>query len=144
MRLYHYHGSISGYSEKTAELRFPVRIVKIFVEDDHNPDIAPTRLTAYGELADYLHSLEWSDSAERYMDVDFTYDYRLNLQYIVIPTADNGEEYFKRPAKVIAIDNSSDVHIFGQADLLDTADPEEMTEDQYEAWQEFKRENFDL
>ena len=90
-------------------------------------------------LAKYLEDRGWTDEEERYIPQTWIYDRNLFLEAVIIPSKTKD-----RPAKVIACANpdlmSDEIVIFGPADLIDTAEPEEMDRREFSAWLEFRSE----
>lgn len=136
---YKYTGSISSFSIQKPK---DVSVADIMLWNCSDRTIAPTRIQAFGKLADYINDLEWTDDEERYIEQDFYYDENLTLAYIVIPAF--GES--RIPAKIIA---SSDApwmrdafRIFGTIEHINTSHPEPMSGNEYSDWCDYKYEHF--
>lgn len=137
---YKYNGLISSYSIKKP---LDVSIADIMLYNPSDYTIPPTRLQAYGELADYIHELECTDDEERYIEWEFYYDTILTLAYIVIPSHDVPS----RPAKVLTGSCTGDnckstFRIFGNPDHINTPKPKAMTCEEYSKWLDYKLEHF--
>lgn len=105
--------------------------------------IAPTRVQAFGEIAEYIHRLECTDDEERYLEWEFCFDGNLFLQYIIIPACDSSN----RPAKIITgsqVGDSckSEFRIFGNPDHIITNHPQAMSHEEYSAWLNYKYDHF--
>lgn len=137
---YKYTGSISRYSITKPK---GVSIADITLHNLSDHTIAPTRVEAFGELAEYIHELECTDDEERYLDWEFYYDANLILQYVVIPAF--GLPY--HPAKIITGSNVGDscdsgFRIFGTPEHIITDHPQAMSYEEYSAWLEYKYQHF--
>ena len=137
---YKYTGSISGYSI-TKPGTVSIANLRLYTPDDRT--IAPTRVEAFGEIAEYIHELECTDDEERYLTWDFYYDDNLILAYIAIPAADT----IFRPAKVITASQvgdkcKSEFRIFGNPEHITTPNPQAMSREEYRAWLDYMDEHF--
>ena len=137
--LYKYSGNISSFSITKPR---DVSVMDMIIYKHSDSSIAPTRLTAYGGLADYINQLEMTDDEERYLEWNFWYDENLMLAYIEIPAYDG----HYRPAKVLTGIISSgkcsfDFRIFGKPEHITTNQPEAMSSEEYAAWNEYRWHN---
>lgn len=137
---YKYEGGIGSYSITKPGA---VSIADIVLYNARDYTIAPTRVQAYGELADYIHALECTDDEERYLEWHFYYDSNLTLAYIIIPSWDMP----LRPAKVITssqngVSCKSEFRIFGSPDHITTPHPPAMGLEEYAAWRSYKADHF--
>lgn len=137
---YKYTGSIGSYSIRKPK---EISIADIVLYNYSDQSIAPTRLEAYGGLAEYINRLGGTDDEERYLTKDFYYDANLTLAYIVIPSFGDSP----LPAKVIAGVDMGQLHddtfcIFGPRENINTSRPEPMRNDEYGAWRNYKYEHF--
>lgn len=131
-QLYKYHGTVGCISFKDNGYKAKADIV---LNDIGDWDKAPTRIEAFGGLANYINEIECTDAEERYIKADWYYDCNLYLHRIEIPSSN---EY--KPAKVITQDDflSDEVVIFGPQDYIETDSPEPMGSEQVAAWCEFR------
>ena len=132
---YKYTGNIGSYSIRKPK---DVSIADIVLYNCSDQSIAPTRLEAYGGLAEYINRLGGTDDEERYLTKDFYYDANLTLAYIVIPSFGDSPV----PAKVIAGQLHDAFCIFGSSEHINTSQPEPMRNNEYGAWLNYKYEHF--
>ena len=137
---YKYSGNISSYSI-TKPHTVSIADMVLYKHGDHT--VAPTRVQAFGELAEYIHELECTDDEERYLEWDFYYNKILCLQYIIIPASDTPH----RPAKIIVgsqVGDSceSEFRIFGNPEHITTDHPQAMSAEEYSAWYDYKYQHF--
>lgn len=136
--LYKYSGNIGSFSiTKPGDVSIADIIIRC-----SDRSVAPTRLQACGGLADYIHVLEMTDDAERYIEWNFFYDSSLMLAYIEIPAYDG----HYRPAKVLTgiIPRGMcgfDFRIFGNPEHITTDQPEAMSSEEYAAWRSYRNKN---
>lgn len=140
MRYYKYTGNISGYSITKPGA---VCIADLMLYNSNDDTIAPTRVQAFGKIAEYIHRLECTDDEERYLEWEFCFDGNLFLQYIIIPACDSSN----RPAKIITgsqVGDSckSEFRIFGNPDHIITNHPQAMSHEEYSAWLNYKYDHF--
>jgi len=107
----------------------------IVLNDINNWDKAPTRIQAFGGLANYINEIECTDAEERYINADWYYDRNLFLHRIEIPSSSE-----RIPAKVITQDDflSGELAVFGPQDYIETDSPEPMDREQLAAWCEYR------
>ena len=68
MRYYKYTGNISGYSITKPGA---VCIADLMLYNSNDDTIAPTRVQAFGEIAEYIHPLEFTDDEEKKLEWEF-------------------------------------------------------------------------
>ena len=130
MKYYSYAGTVSEISSN--------RLEPIILGDIVDDQKAPIMLKCYNAgLHKYLTDRSWTDAEERYIKQIFVYDDILQLVAIIIPT----DGYV--PAKVIANANPSgiwtdEIEIFGEQELIETAEPKPMSRDEAMRWGDFK------
>lgn len=131
-KLHVYHGKISSCS---AEKRNSgILAVDMILYDMYDADKAPTRIQAFGGLAQYIYEINGTDAEERYLDADYYYDNNLYLHRIEIHCKDG------RTAKVLTQDDflSEELMIFGPQEYIEVDEPEPMDNEQEKAWYEFR------
>jgi hypothetical protein len=138
MKLYKYTGTISSLSTFPKKRPDALHHVEIMLHDFSDSDKAPTKVDAFGGLADYIEAIEFTDHEERYITADWYYDDLLHLYRIEIPSADP-----IRPAKVIAQIGALDptAAVFGPADYIETSKPEPMTAEQFHEYLVFRSQH---
>lgn len=129
-KLYRYNGTLSSYGKDGK------RALDIILHDFSDRDKAPTRIEAFGGLADYIDAIEWTDAEERYLNWNWYYDDNLFLYRIEVPSTDP-----HRPAKIIAqVDPMDDTAaIFGPSDYIETDKPKPMSDEQFLAFLNFRQ-----
>lgn len=133
MKYYSYTGTLSEISGDRAE--------PIVLDDVLDDKKAPIMLYCYNEgLHKYLCDRGNTDAEERYINQFFIFNSCLELYAIVIPSGTF------TPAKVIAVKSpsgiwSDEIVIFGGEELIDVADPEPMSKDESQAWNDFMYEH---
>ena len=108
-------------------------------------DVKP-RLDVRGALAEYIKEIESTDSEERYMNLDWYYDFNMLLRRIEVPGVPS--EKFKMtgvPAKVLTQtrSNPDELVCFGCPDFISTSKPVSMGQDDYQNFLMWQRENRD-
>ena len=131
MQLYKYQGTVSSFRFIDNGYKAHMDIV---LGDISDWEKAPTRIEAFGGIANYINAIECTDAEERYLKADWFYDRNLYLHRIEIPCA-NGAL-----AKIITSDDwlADEVRIFGPKEYIETCEPESMGSEQRMAWCEFR------
>ena len=131
-KLYKYHGTVAEIGFKDHGYKASANIV---LGDIGDWDKAPTRIEAFGGLANYINDIEGTDAEERYIKADWYYDRNLYLRRIEIPSSN---QYI--PAKVITQADflSDELAVFGPKDYIETDSPEPMNQKQCAAWCEYR------
>jgi hypothetical protein len=131
-QLFKYQGTVSCFSFEDNGYKARVNMVLGDVRDYGK---APTRIEAFGGLANYINAIEMTDAEERYIKADWYYDSNLFLHRIEIPTEDG------RIAKIITQDEvwADDVVIFGPKDYVDTDSPVPMGGNQFLEWSVYRQ-----
>lgn len=129
---YQYQGTISTSEGNGQEL------ILHDISDDSKPPIIVKVFCR--DLAKYLVDRSWTDEEERYLRQTWIYDENLYLTAVVIPSVDGWP-----PAKVIACSDpdtvSNEIIIFGPQELIDTDEPERMSNEDAAAWLDFRCEH---
>lgn len=99
-----------------------------------------------GALAEYIKKIEGTDSEERYMNLDWYYDFNMLLRRVEVPGVPS--EKFQMagvPAKVLTQtrSNPDELVCFGCPDFINTSKPVSMGQDDYQNFLMWKRENRD-
>lgn len=129
MKIYRYTGSIGELGWTNGARR---NMLDIKLYDPNNDDVPPTRLTALGEIAEYIDSLEGTDDDERYLRTHYYYDDNLTLVGVEIPAVDKGPI----PAKMIvcglltAADHG--MRVYGPRDYITSDAPDPMSDSEYD------------
>ena len=138
-RLYTYTGNISSHSlTKTPS---GISNMDMMVDDLYDRDKAPTRLQAWGEMAEYLDEL-FNDREEKYLQKEIFYDELLTVKYVVIRAVNNDPDTYPVPAKIIATQpRFGEIIVFGDTEYIDVCQPQPM--DRHEWWRflDWKRDN---
>lgn len=137
MDIFMYRGTIFGHS--TQRCLNGLRMVEITLGCLSDERKMPIRLTAYGEMAEYINTLEWTDDEERYLTNEYHYDSLFELRYILIRNAD------REIAKVIVSEDTSEnipFRIFGQTDHITDANPAPLNAQELNEWYSFKNSLF--
>ena len=69
MELYKYTGSVAALTVRFGKAE------TITLYDSYDDSVAPVRLDVRGALAEYIKEIESTDSEERYMNLDWYYDF---------------------------------------------------------------------
>lgn len=142
-KLYKYTGDVNSYS--TEKLSTGYTRMDMIVSDFYDDKKAPTRLQAYGELADYLDALFCSDAEEKYLQKDFWYDNLLTLLYVVIPAARRTYSAYKNvPAKILASTpgfHTTKIVTFGPTEYIKDREPEQMSLDEFNLYLDWRLDN---
>lgn len=96
MELYKYTGSVAAMTVRFGKAE------TITLYDSYDDSVAPVRLDVRGALAEYIKEIESTDSEERYMNLDWYYDFNMLLRRIEVPGVPS--EKFQMagvPAKVL-------------------------------------------
>lgn len=140
MELYKYTGSVAVLTVRFGKAE------TITLYDSYDDSVAPVRLDVRGALAEYIKKIEGTDSEERYMNLDWYYDFNMLLRRIEVPGVPS--EKFKMtgvPAKVLTQtrSNPDELVCFGCPDFINTSKPVSMGQDYYQNFLMWKRENRD-
>lgn len=140
MELYKYTGSVAVLTVRFGKAE------TITLYDSYDDSVAPVRLDVRGALAEYIKQIEGTDSEERYMNLDWYYDFNMLLRRIEVPGVPS--EKFKMtgvPAKVLTQtrSNPDELVCFGCPDFINTSKPVSMGQDDYQNFLMWKRENRD-
>lgn len=140
MELYKYTGSVAVLT-----VRFG-KVETITLYDSYDDSVAPVRLDVRGALAECIKKIEGTDSEERYMNLDWYYDFNMLLRRIEVPGVPS--EKFQMagvPAKVLTQtrSNPDELVCFGCPDFINTTKPVSMGQDDYQNFLMWKRENRD-
>lgn len=140
MELYKYTGSVAALTVRFGKAE------AITLYDSYDDSVAPVRLDVRGALAEYIKEIESTDSEERYMNLDWYYDFNMLLRRIEVPGVPS--EKFKMtgvPAKVLTQtrSNPDELVCFGRPDFINTTKPVSMGPDDYQNFLMWKRENRD-
>lgn len=140
MELYKYTGSVAALTVRFGKAE------TITLYDSYDDSGAPVRLDVRGALAEYIKEIESTDSEERYMNLDWYYDFNMLLRRIEVPGVPS--EKFKMtgvPAKVLTQtrSNPDELVCFGCPDFINTTKPVSMGQDDYQNFLMWKRENRD-
>lgn len=140
MELYKYTGSVAALTVRFGKAE------TITLYDSYDDSVAPVRLDVRGALAEYIKEIESTDSEERYMNLDWYYDFNMLLRRIEVPGVPS--EKFKMtgvPAKVLTQtrSNPDELVCFGCPDFINTTKPVSMGQDDYQNFLMWKRENRD-
>lgn len=76
MELYKYTGSVAALTVRFGKAE------TITLYDSYDDSVAPVRLDVRGALAEYIKEIESTDSEERYMNLDWYYDFNMLLRRI--------------------------------------------------------------
>lgn len=79
MELYKYTGSVAVLTVRFGKAE------TITLYDSYDDSVAPVRLDVRGALAEYIKQIEGTDSEERYMNLDWYYDFNMLLRRIEVP-----------------------------------------------------------
>lgn len=79
MELYKYTGSVAVLTVRFGKAE------TITLYDSYDDSVAPVRLDVRGALAEYIKEIEGTDSEERYMNLDWYYDFNMLLRRIEVP-----------------------------------------------------------
>lgn len=79
MELYKYTGSVAVLTVRFGKAE------TITLYDSYDDSVAPVRLDVRGALAEYIKKIEGTDSEERYMNLDWYYDFNMLLRRIEVP-----------------------------------------------------------
>lgn len=79
MELYKYTGSVAALTVRFGKAE------TITLYDSYDDSVAPVRLDVRGALAEYIKEIESTDSEERYMNLDWYYDFNMLLRRIEVP-----------------------------------------------------------
>ena len=96
MELYKYTGSVAVLTVRFGKAE------TVTLYDSYDDSVAPVRLDVRGALAEYIKKIEGTDSEERYMNLDWYYDFNMLLRRIEVPGVPS--EKFQMagvPAKVL-------------------------------------------
>ncbi len=134
-KLYRYTGNVSCHN---IDHKGRVAHMDMVVRDIYDDSKAPTRLEVFGQLAEYINDLSWTDSEEKYLKKIFVYDDLLWLRYIIIPAA-NG----RIPAKIIAMADVFDpnAETFGPKDYIEDYEPEQMSPEELDRFIYWKNDH---
>lgn len=134
MKLYKYHGQISGFHGT-------VTGTEITLYDPQDENKAPTRLYACNSLIAYLNRVSSSDLEEKYMETDYFYDDLLYLRRIEIPSSDP-----LIPAKIIAQAGKwgDEAVIFGPKEYIACEHSEPMNVDEWNRWLRWRYDNLEV
>lgn len=77
MELYKYTGSVAALTVRFGKAE------TITLYDSYDDSVAPVRLDVRGALAEYIKKIEGTDSEERYMNLDWYYDFNMQLRRVV-------------------------------------------------------------
>lgn len=140
MELYKYTGSVAILTVRFGKAE------TITLYDSYDDSVAPVRLDVRGALAEYIKKIEGTDSEERYMNLDWYYDFNMLLRRIEVPGVPS--EKFQMagvPAKVLTQtrSNPDELVCFGCPDFINTSKPVSMGQDDYQNFLMWKRENRD-
>ena len=73
MELYKYTGSVAALTVRFGKAE------TITLYDSYDDSVAPVRLDVRGALAEYIKEIESTDSEERYMNLDWYYDFNMRI-----------------------------------------------------------------
>ena len=138
MELYKYTGSVAVLTVRFGET--------ITLYDSYDDSVAPVRLDVRGALAEYIKKIEGTDSEERYMNLDWYYDFNMLLRRIEVPGVPSKKfQMTGVPAKVLTQtrSNPDELVCFGCPDFINTSKPVSMGQDDYQNFLMWKRENRD-
>jgi hypothetical protein len=79
MELYKYTGSVAALTVRFGKAE------TITLYDSYDDSVAPVRLDVRGALAEHIKKIEGTDSEERYMNLDWYYDFNMLLRRIEVP-----------------------------------------------------------
>ena len=118
MELYKYTGSVAVLTVRFGKAE------TITLYDSYDDSVAPVRLDVRGALAEYIKEIESTDSEERYMNLDWYYDFNMLLRRIEVPGVPS--EKFQMtgvPAKVLTQtrSNPDELVCFGCPDFINTS-----------------------
>ena len=136
MELYKYTGSVAALTVRFGKAE------TITLYDSYDDSVAPVRLDVRGALAEYIKKIEGTDSEERYMNLDWYYDFNMLLRRIEVPGVPS--EKFQMagvPAKVLTQtrSNPDELVCFGCPDFINTSKPVSMGQDDYQNFLMWKR-----
>ena len=120
MALYKYTGSVAALTVRFGKAE------TITLYDSYDDSVAPVRLDVRGALAEYIKEIESTDSEERYMNLDWYYDFTMLLRRIEVPGVPS--EKLKMtgvPAKVLTQTRSDpdELVCFGCHDFITASTP---------------------
>ena len=129
MELYKYTGSVAALTVRFGKAE------TITLYDSYDDSVAPVRLDVRGALAEYIKEIESTDSEERYMNLDWYYDFNMLLRRIEVPGVPS--EKFQMtgvPAKVLTQtrNNPDELVCFGCPNFINTTKPVSMGQDDYQ------------
>lgn len=133
MKLYKYHGQISGWHGTNQGW-----LITLYDPKDANKP--PILLHVAGGMIPYLDGVSGSDLEEKYMETDYFYDSLLYLRRVEIPSSDP-----RIPAKIIAQAKYWDKEavIFGPREYIACEYPEPMDADEWNRWLEWRHDNLE-
>lgn len=136
VKLFKYEGTISGFSYVKRE--GGIANVDMILVDINDFDKAPTRIEAFGAIAEYINKIEGTDAEERYIKSNWFYDSNLYLYYIEVPSESG------RPAKIITSDDflGDNLKIFGPEEYIEESNPDPMSMEAVHEWNEWKWNHF--
>ena len=140
MELYKYTGSVAVLTVRFGKAE------TITLYDSYDDSVAPVRLDVRGALAEYIKKIEGTDSEERYMNLDWYYDFNMLLRRIEVPGVPSGKALKTVvPAKVLTQtrSNPDELVCFGCPAFINTSKPVSMGQDDYQNFLMWKRENRD-
>lgn len=123
MELYKYTGSVAALTVRFGKAE------TITLYDSYDDSVAPVRLDVRGALAEYIKEIESTDSEERYMNLDWYYDFNMLLRRIEVPGVPSGKALKTVvPAKVLTQtrSNPDELVCFGCPDFINTTKPVSM------------------
>ena len=135
-----YKGNVSQISSEITPSG--ITHADIIVKDLDKPKQSPMRLQAYGELAEYLCDLSWTDEEEKYLKKLFIYDSALVLRRIEIPQAEDKDinGWKGIPAKIIVADSLKTIKVFGPEGYLTSDKPAAMSRSEWHRFLEWRAE----
>lgn len=120
MELYKYTGSVAVLTVRFGKAE------TVTLYDSYDDSVAPVRLDVRGALAEYIKKIEGTDSEERYMNLDWYYDFNMLLRRIEVPGVPSGKALKTVvPAKVLTQtrSNPDELVCFGCPDFINTTKP---------------------
>lgn len=120
MELYKYTGSVAVLTVRFGKAE------TVTLYDSYDDSVAPVRLDVRGALAEYIKKIEGTDSEERYMNLDWYYDFNMLLRRIEVPGVPSKKfQMTGVPAKVLTQtrSNPDELVCFGCPDFINTTKP---------------------
>lgn len=140
MKLYKYTGTVACLTVRSGKAE------TITLYDSRDENVAPVRLDVRGALAEYIVQLESTDYEERYIALDWYYDFDMLLRRIEVPGVPTASSMLSGvPAKVLTQTRSEPEKLvrFGCSEFINISEPLSMDAKEYQDFLMWQRENRD-